>query len=309
MRIVFAVLAALSLVGCATSNFSSLDAGEKGKSSLVVADLEAVKASIRNAIHQQDPNAAVHESFDGRFDWVSNTVGYRLEMFVGTGLDGNKQEVKGYFYKISTDMTGYDIEPLVESIKSAFASHGLKTEAVSLLSQSTMVQEAQALAEKAQACFAGMADDSRFAVIKTKISFGNASDQTFAMLTDNSKPAPEERQAIRIWGQVREECLALQRTANTALGTTPQIKVLMDTLMTNQQSLIAQLYLGNLTYGDFAAKRQTMANTFKESASNIEAELKKEEKESMDRAEMTHAISNIRLTTSCSYIAGTMYCN
>lgn len=323
MRFVFVILAVFGLAGCAT-NYSSLDdPNDKAHSKLVVGDMDAVRSSIRQAIGRQFPGCKVDEPFYGTFIWLSEqSLNYRLDMGVGTGLDDNKNKVKGYFYTIGLDYSETYMTPAVEAVERELASAGLKTTKVALLSRTTMKDEAVALAEQAQACFGNIADDPKFVAVKDKISFGTAADQPFAMLTDTRKPAPEEKQEIRLWGEMREGCLQLQRKANNTLGTDPQIKVLMDSLVTNQQSLIAQLYLGNLTYGEFATKRQALANGFKESASNIEAQLKNAERESNERMMQVEAIHDVagavrsaamsqssHHSVACNFLGNTMYCN
>ena len=111
----------------------------------------------------------------------------------------------------------------------------------------------------------------------------------------------------------------------------------MESYISNQQSILAQLYLGNITYGEFASKRQLLANTTNEAIIKIQDAYIKEYEDSEARArqiaaqaeqnslaainsfgqtmqmlQMQQQINQnhtYRLKTTCSQLGTTIFCN
>lgn len=199
---------------------------------------------------------------------------------------------------------------------------------------------------KIQACFDALVDSNMVDPIRGKIALSSANNQEFSMLTDSSIPNPQEKQAILLWGNGRDQCFALQRSENAAKSVNPQIMAVLDSYTSSQQNILAQLYMEKITYGDFAAKRQAIATTTNEALAGIQSELQRQSGEARDRARQIAvqaeqnaiaAISSInqnmliqqqntilqrqlnqnsmrinvpqRLQTTCNFVGSTMFCN
>jgi len=359
MRLLISLALTLSLFGCATS-YTSLNgqATGSGHSEIVVGDSANVMGAIEQSIHQQFPASDVRRSSDNSFSWyhqpLLDRTTFRLAVRGAKGVDEQGKAVSGYFYTINTSGTQGLVEaryvtPLNEAIREAMKARRLSWVSVSSLRETSAIEESATAAAKVRACFDDLAASDALAPIRHKVALGSVQDQTFAMLTDSTKPSADEKRAILAWGNGRDRCMVLQRNENQTQGVPVQVRATLDSVATNQQNLLAQLYLGNITYADFAAKRQAVANTANEAIAGIQAELQKQDAAAMDRARqlaaqadqnMILAIGSIsqtmamqqqnnilqqqvtqqsiqnswsaptqRLHTTCNFIGSTMFCN
>jgi hypothetical protein len=74
-----------------------------------------------------------------------------------------------------------------------------------------------------------------------------------AMLADQSRPSPEERIAIEKWNSIREACVLEMLSLRANLEPLRQANERMGLL-------VAALYDGRLTYGQFAAERMKISD-------------------------------------------------
>jgi len=108
--------------------------------------------------------------------------------------------------------------------------------------------------------------------IREKVALFEASDQTFAMLTNQERARPEEKPAIALWFQKREQCN--QNFNYTMQGKVPaQIVAVRDAANVASNSMIAELYLGRITYGELAEGRAKTLAEEKTAVANIEQAL------------------------------------
>ncbi len=73
------------------------------------------------------------------------------------------------------------------------------------------------------------------------------------------------------------------------------------------QTLIAQLYLGNVTYAEFAAKRQMLANASNEGIVNIQTELQKRDSEAKARAQQLALQANQNMILAIQTFSQSMH--
>lgn len=129
-----------------------------------------------------------------------------------------------------------------------------------------IVSEAKAkLQTISQACMQRMQTDRDLDPIRAKIELsrgGMSGAPPPTMLADQSRPTSEEKAAIAKWNSMRAACVQEQIQYGSSLSLPPNLEPLRDKLMlTGHQAdertglLVAALYDGRLTYGEFAAER------------------------------------------------------
>jgi len=77
--------------------------------------------------------------------------------------------------------------------------------------------------------------------------------QTFDMLTNSDKASGEELPAIKAWAQGRERCQALGDSYRRSIPT--GVTAAIEAAYRDFLNMLADLYTGNLTYGEFARRR------------------------------------------------------
>jgi predicted aspartyl protease len=107
-----------------------------------------------------------------------------------------------------------------------------------------------------QSCTERVQTDSDLAPIRAKIELWRTAMSGApppAMLGDQSRPSPEERIAIEKWNSIREACV------QELLSLRPNLESLRQA---NERMglLVAALYDGRLTYGQFAAERMKISD-------------------------------------------------
>jgi hypothetical protein len=111
---------------------------------------------------------------------------------------------------------------------------------------------AQEMADWRQRCESLMADLA-LNPIRHKVALFLVKEQTFAMRTDTDYASAEEKPAIALWAQKRDQCEMMEQPI---LAKAPvQIAAVLKASKQAGDSLIAELYLGHITYGELANKR------------------------------------------------------
>lgn len=146
----------------------------------------------------------------------------------------------------------------------------------------TAIQEAK---NNVKSCFEALDSDDEIAPIKSKVSLVGAMNQPFSMLIDNSTPTPEEQKAIFAWANKRDICSKEISASMDKEGMPRVMKNVAISGYSTSRQLIADLYNLKLTYGEFARKREQIAQLVNESMTNIQIELQKESAESKARAD------------------------
>lgn len=111
--------------------------------------------------------------------------------------------------------------------------------------------------ELIQRCAEEMQEDPALDPIKGKVGF-TVSSQTIEMLSNNSKPSPTEKIALLEWDKKRQDCPKKWAALYPDSEIPPAIRALDVAYASATQSLIADLYMGKLTYRQFAQKRKEL---------------------------------------------------
>ena len=107
--------------------------------------------------------------------------------------------------------------------------------------------------------------------IRDKVGLYSADQQTFAMRTNTDYASAEEKPVIGLWAQKRDQCELMNRPI---LAKAPvQMAAVIKAGGQVTDSMIAELYLGNITYGELANRRAKNAAGFRTTLANIQQAL------------------------------------
>ena len=107
-------------------------------------------------------------------------------------------------------------------------------------------------------CIVEAAGHAKFDGLRTKMSLTGSKDQSFTMLVDKTFVTEEEKQTIVVWMSERESCWRTSvpwRENNLP----PAIRSVAERIYTGGTRLVADLYVGKLSYGEYASKRSELA--------------------------------------------------
>lgn len=111
-----------------------------------------------------------------------------------------------------------------------------------------------AVADPMGDCIAALANDDALQPIADKVALSGDSDRAFFMMANNSHPTASEKVVILDWGNKRERCLS-----NNPPPQNPVTHILVEGFRT-VQSMILDLYNGDVSYGEFNRRRQDLNN-------------------------------------------------
>lgn len=286
---------ALCLSACATqySSLATSSNGDSQISEIVIGEEATVITSILEGIREVFPAASIQKISDFSYSWfhqpLLDRTNYRLAIKSAKGVSSNGTAQTGFFFAVNTSGTQGLVEarylnPLKAAIYKIYEKNGLKLVQVTSVVE-VPINSGGVFVAEVKACYEALSKDSALLPLGSKVALASTSEQNFSMLTNASKPTKVEQALILVWGTKQEECIRLQKKANEAQRVAPQVRTLLETYATTQQSLIAQLYLGKLTYADFAAKRQGIANTTNEAIVNVQGVLAKQEADAQAKAD------------------------
>lgn len=124
---------------------------------------------------------------------------------------------------------------------------------------------APALATTQSDCVSMLETDPELQSISKKVALSGKEDNLSSLMAINERPAPSERKVIVKWGSKREQCFKANPPPRDAYY---QLSVESFNL---GQSLIADLSKGELTYGQFAARRKEIKQSSLRKAQSIQA--------------------------------------
>jgi hypothetical protein len=128
----------------------------------------------------------------------------------------------------------------------------------------------KAMLDTRQGCAALFADPE-LDPIRGKVALYSPEQQTFAMRTNTDHVTAEEKPVIALWTQKRDQC---EQIAGPMLAMFPaQMLAVTKAAKQVTDSLIAELYLGYVTYGELANKRAKNAAELMTTLANIEQAL------------------------------------
>src|SRR5262249_23337288 len=147
------------------------------------------------------------------------------------------------------------------------------------------------IADSRQQCESLMADPA-LNPIRDKVGLYGPDQQTFAMRTNTDYATTEEKPVIALWAQKRDQCEQINRPV---LAKAPvQMAAVINAGKQVTDSMIAELYLGKITYGELANKRAKNAAEFKTTLANIQQALAVQSQQAQFQAQQlaNQAIAN-----------------
>jgi hypothetical protein len=146
------------------------------------------------------------------------------------------------------------------------------------------------IAEIGQRCEALMADPA-LNPIRDKVALIR-SQQTFAMRTNTDYASAEDKPIIALWAQKRDQCWQIARPTQAKMHV--QIVAVDNATKEVVDSMIAELYLGHITYGELANKRAKNAAERETTIANIRQALADQNQQAQFRAQQlsNQAVAN-----------------
>lgn len=106
-------------------------------------------------------------------------------------------------------------------------------------------------------CWKGVHQDPRLQNLFSKVSFDpDIEKPTFEMMANNSYPSDGEKKAIAIWGQKYDSCMPAYHKMEESKGLSDKVRTIETAAESQLRMLIAELYNGKITYGDFTKQQQ-----------------------------------------------------
>jgi hypothetical protein len=121
---------------------------------------------------------------------------------------------------------------------------------VGLVSLSLLFITSHAAAEPWGDCLRGLASDYALQPIADKVALSGSSDRLFSMMANDSYPTATEKAVILDWGNKRERC-----NSSYPPQQSPVTHLYVEGFRT-VQSMIFDLYKGNISYGEFSRRRE-----------------------------------------------------
>lgn len=166
------------------------------------------------------------------------------------------------------------------------------------------IRKVEKLASSVQACGDNIKTNPSLQVIAEKIALGGSSEQSFSHLTNTNKPSPNEKAAISIYADTLRNCT--KEYDKLTEGLPPPIIAVNHSSFSAIQNLLASLYKGDLTYGDFAKLRKQVFDRRESALAEIDQELRKNAEESNARAQQIAAQNAIAQAQASQAISSSM---
>jgi len=264
------LLGLLSLGACATRLGPAVDAdGTPMPAELILGNESQILATLGNAAQQQFPSSTVQRLPlpDKGFQWshrpLLDQTTFSLKLLKGSGHDAKNTVVQGYYFTVDTwgtDLfvqTNY-VNPLAALIKIKLQAIGATIVSVDAIQATDLSTELKDLATQSQACFASLTTDPELQAIRNKVALGPTVDPAFPVFTDVARVAYQDKAAMFAWGKKRDKCIALMRKSHATTEIDPAVAKALESAEVAVQALIAKLYSGTMTYGEFAARRYSV---------------------------------------------------
>ena len=124
-------------------------------------------------------------------------------------------------------------------------------------------------ADPSAECFNALESNPELQILKGKVALGNVSGQSLEILANDKKPSPAEKSALAKWDSSRQPCIQ-QSLEWSHSHYAPNVAVILERLISQFKSNLADLYAGKITYGQFAKARQANADNAKAEAVNLD---------------------------------------
>lgn len=159
-------------------------------------------------------------------------------------------------------------------------------------------------------CINRLGDEARFSGLVGKLQLRIAGP-SFSLMTNRDRPTEEERSAIVSWMSARQHCLQLGE-AWRAEYELPIVNEIQGRGHSKYFGLVAQLYNGEITYGEFERKRADLNVEVSRELDRVYARLQAD----LDAAQQQNAMRALMLnqsrrptTTTCQIVLSKMVCD
>lgn len=125
-------------------------------------------------------------------------------------------------------------------------------------------------------CFTELENNSELQPLKNKVKLGFAKDQSIQMLANKEKPNAKDRALLLKWDEMRNECMT-PYLAWLQNNTSPAIVALSKGSISSFKSSLAALYAGDITYGEFAKRRQEISDKVDTEMAKIQGQQRRDE--------------------------------
>jgi len=95
-------------------------------------------------------------------------------------------------------------------------------------------------------------------------------------MTRTDKPTEEEKKAITIWANAREECIRLGEPWRKENNIHPQANAIDNSTFARFLTLTSELYAGKLTYGEYHAARYQLAADAQREFTNLDQRIREQ---------------------------------
>lgn len=123
----------------------------------------------------------------------------------------------------------------------------------------TLAIHALAFGESFDTCLRKEIQAGTFLPIASKVALIGGDDQTFEMMASTEHPSESEKSTLLAWGKTRERCF-IQDEENKDPRIAPTLLEIAARGHRASLALIAQLASGQLSYGEFAQKRNAIGD-------------------------------------------------
>lgn len=147
--------------------------------------------------------------------------------------------------------------------------------------------------DKADKCLAKIKTNQDLQILNGKVEFGRASQQTLAHYTNTSTPTEEEKTAFLKYSDLRKKCRDQAVQETRGIGVSESYIRILDDAESKTQDLMASLYSGKITYGEYAKERKEIASQIS-SSSNELAEQGAREQQYRDQMASQQALQNFQ---------------
>ena len=119
-----------------------------------------------------------------------------------------------------------------------------------------------------RSCLAGLAGDPRFASLSGKVSLGDATSMSSAMLEDRSIANRNEREAIGNWAAARSECVKVASREGNEIYRPPLLAYNIEA-ENKVMAALTELYDGKISFGQFSQRRQAIAEELRDKSAAL----------------------------------------
>lgn len=113
-------------------------------------------------------------------------------------------------------------------------------------------------ADPSDACFQELASMQQLQQVRALIALSSTREQTLDMITNTRAPMPHEKPPIKAWVEARDGCF-MRGVAWREQHMPADMRQLIDLYFAKSKLLAAELYSGQRSYAEFAARRADLS--------------------------------------------------